>query len=127
MLYDIILQVLAVLALAVIIGEVFEQFGLPAVAGELLSGLILGPTVLGYVVSNSQIQGISSISLFFIIFMIGFEMRTETVRKNVPKAALVTITSFIIPLILAIALSITMLPFGLVPNFVVALAIAVPS
>lgn len=127
MLYDIILQVLAVLALAVIIGEVFEQFGLPAVAGELLSGLILGPTVLGYVVSNSQIQGISSISLFFIIFMIGFEMRTETVRKNVPKAALVTITSFIIPLILAIALSIAMLPFGLVPNFVVALAIAVPS
>ncbi len=127
MLYDIIVQVLAVLAFAVIIGEIFEQFGLPAVAGELLSGLILGPTVLGYVVSNSQIQAISSISLFFIIFMIGFEMSTETVRKTVPKAALATITSFIIPLILAAALSATLLPFDPVSDFVVALAITVPS
>lgn len=127
MLYEIIVQVLAVLAFAVIIGEIFEQFGLPAVAGELLSGLILGPTILGYVVSNSQTQAISSISLFFIIFMIGFEMRTETVRKTVPKAALATITSFIIPLIIAAALSVTLLPFDPVSDFVVALAITVPS
>ena len=127
MLYEIIVQVLAVLAFAVIIGEIFEQFGLPAVAGELLSGLILGPTILGYVISNSQTQAISSISLFFIIFMIGFEMRTETVRKTVPKAALATITSFIIPLILAAALSVALLPFDPVSDFVVALAITVPS
>ncbi len=127
MLYGIILQVLAVLAFAVIIGEVFEQFGLPAVAGELLSGLILGPTILGYVVSNSQTQAISSISLFFIIFLIGLEMRTETVRRNLPKATLATLTSFIMPLILASAISAYLFPFSLVSDFVVALAITVPS
>jgi Kef-type K+ transport system membrane component KefB len=127
MLYGIILQVLAVLAFAVIIGEIFEQFGLPAVAGELLSGLILGPTILGYVVTNSQTEAISSISLFFIIFLIGFEMRTETVRKKLPKATVATLTSFIFPLIVASAASVYLFPFGLASDFVVALAIAVPS
>lgn len=125
--YQIIVQVLAVLAFALIIGEIFAQFGLPAVAGELLSGLILGPTVLGYVVNDPQIQAVSNISLFFIIFLIGFEMRTETVRKNLHKAGLTTITSFIIPLIVGAALAATLLKFDLTSDFVIALAITVPS
>lgn len=127
MAYEIILEVLAVLAVAVIIGEIFAQFGLPAVAGELLGGLILGPTVLDYVESNAQIQAISSISLFFIIFLIGFEMRTETVRKNLRKAGLVTITSFLIPLVIATALSVILLRFDLTSDFAFGLAITVPS
>ena len=64
MLYDIIWQVLVVLTSAVLLGEVFAQFGLPSVAGELLSGLLIGPTVFGIIVSDSQIQAISAIVSF---------------------------------------------------------------
>jgi Kef-type K+ transport system membrane component KefB len=126
--YQIIWQVLVVLAFAAVTGEIFAQFGLPSVAGALLSGLLLGPTVLGVITINSQINALSTISLFFIIFLIGFEMNTETIRKNIPKASLITLTSFAIPLTLAVFVSLHIFQqFSPVADFVVALAISVPS
>ncbi|MDG6998005.1 MAG: cation:proton antiporter [Nitrososphaerota archaeon] len=127
MLYEIIWQVLVVLAVAVLLGEVFERFSLPAVAGELLSGLLLGPMVFGIVISDSETQAISSISLFFIIYLIGLEMKTETLAKHVLKASVISITSFILPLAIVSVLSITLFHFGLVSDLIVALAISVPS
>jgi Kef-type K+ transport system membrane component KefB len=125
--YQIIWQILVVLTTAVILGEVFQQFDLPSVAGELLSGLILGPTVLGVVKIDNQISAVSTISLFFIIFLIGFEMKTETLRKNIPRASVVTLTSFVIPFTIAVLVSLRLFQFGPVSDFIVALAISVPS
>jgi Kef-type K+ transport system membrane component KefB len=125
--YEIIIQVLIVLAAAVFIGELFEQFRLPSVAGELLSGLILGPTVLGIVTTNDQVQAISSISLFFIIFLIGFEMNTATLKKHIRNGMILTGTSFLLPMLAIFALAVFLLPYGSAQDFVAALAIAVPS
>lgn len=116
-----------VLVSAALIGELFEQFGLPSVAGALLSGLLLGPTALGVVTVNSQINAVSTIALFFIVFLIGFEMKTETLRKNIPKASLITLTSFAIPLAIAVFVSLNIFQFGPVADFVIALSISVPS
>ena len=127
MAYPFILQVLIVLASAVVAGEVFEQFRMPSVAGELLSGIILGPTILGVISFSSDLQAVSTIALFFIIFLIGIEMNTETLRRHVPAASLLASTSFVLPLLLAFAVTTFALPFGTASDFVVALAIAVPS
>jgi Na+:H+ antiporter len=124
---QIILEVLLVLASAILVGEVFEQFGLPSVAGELLSGLVLGPTVLGLAGPDPQLQGLVSISLFFIIFMIGFEMNTKTLGKQVSHGLLLSLTSFILPLVLCLGVGFLVLPFGSVEVFVVSLAVSVPS
>jgi Kef-type K+ transport system membrane component KefB len=125
--YEIITDLLLVLALAVLTGEVFEQVGLPSVAGELLSGLLLGPTFLGIVVPGPETDAVSSVALFFVVFLIGFEMTTETVRKHIFPSILISWTSFDTPLVITIAAALLLLPFGAVPNVVVALAIAVPS
>jgi len=125
--YPFILQVLIVLAAAVVAGEIFEQLRMPSVAGELLSGIILGPTFLGAVSFTSDLQAISEIALFFIIFLIGIEMNTETLRKHVPAALLLAFTSFVLPLVLAFGVAAFVLPFGRTSDFIVALAIAVPS
>ncbi len=127
MTFQIILEVLLVLASAILAGEVFEQFGLPSVAGELLSGLILGPTVAGLVAPYPELQGIASISLFFIIFMIGFEMSTKTLGRHVSQGLLLSVTSFIVPLVLCLEVGLLVLPFGAVAVFIVALAVSVPS
>jgi len=127
MAYEIIIQVLIVLAAAVGVGEIFEQVKLPSVAGELLSGIILGPTVLGVVSTNDQVQAVSSISLFFIIFLIGFEMNTDTVRKHIYHGLILTGSSFLLPMLAVFGLTLILLPFGTIPDFVTALAIAVPS
>ena len=127
MAFETILGVLLVLASAILVGEVFEQFRLPSVAGQLLSGMILGPTVLGYVAPDAELQGIASISLFFIIFMIGFAMNTKTLGKHVSQGILLSMTSFIIPLVLCLGVGYIVFPFSPITVFIVALAVAVPS
>lgn len=127
MTFQIILEVLLVLASAIIVGEGFEQFGLPSVAGELLSGLMLGPTVLGLVASDVGLQSLASVSLFFIIFMIGFEMNTKTLGRQVSQGVLLSLTSFIVPLVLCVGVGLLVFPFGTATDFVVALAVSVPS
>jgi len=125
--FDIITEVLVVLAVAVLVGEFFEQIGLPSVAGELLSGLILGPTVLGVVSFSPQAAAISEIALFFVVFLIGFEMTTQTVRTHVAHSMVVSGTSFVLPFVISAAAAALLLPFGFTADLVVALAIGVPS
>jgi len=127
MLYYIILQVLLVLVLSLVLGELFSQFKLPPVAGELAAGLILGPTILNLVRATQETQALSSIALFFIIFFIGFQMKTETLRRHISESVLVTLTSFIIPLITVTLVIFFLFPFSAIEKFIVSLAIAVPS
>jgi Kef-type K+ transport system membrane component KefB len=127
MIYDVIGEVFVVLALSLVLGEILEQARLPSVAGALLGGIILGPTVLGVVSATPQTEGLSLIALFFIIFTIGLEMRTHVVRKQVGSAAIITLTAFVIPLLITVTVTGILLPFGPVANFVLSLAITVPS
>ena len=127
MAYEIIIQILIVLAAAVLLGEVFEQAGLSSVPGELLSGMILGPTFLNLIDTNDQIQAVSSLALFFVIFFIGFEMNTDMLRKRVRHGVVLSLTSFIIPMIAVFGVLLLLFPFGPTPDLVAALAISVPS
>lgn len=127
MTFEIILEVLPVLALSILLGEAFEQFGLPSVAGQLLSGMILGPTIVGLIAPDPQLQGVASVSLFFIIFMIGLEMNTKTLGKHVSQGTLLTLTSFIIPFLLCLGVGLVVFPFDTITVFIVALAVSVPS
>jgi Kef-type K+ transport system membrane component KefB len=43
----VVAQLLALLAVARLLGEAFSKVGQPAVVGELLAGVLLGPSVLG--------------------------------------------------------------------------------
>ena len=125
--FGIITDALIILAGAILIGELFEQFHLPSVVGELLSGIIIGPSLLGAVVFTSDLQTVSSLALFFIIFHIGLEMKTQMVRKHLSGASLLTFSSFLVPLMLTTVAAVFLLPFDPVANVIIALAISVPS
>jgi len=127
MTFEIILEVLPVLASSILLGEAFEQLRLPSVAGQLLSGMILGPTVIGLISPDPGLQGVASVSLFFIIFMIGLEMNTKTLGKHVSQGTLLTLTSFIIPFVLCLGVGLVVFPFDTITVFIVALAVSVPS
>ena len=126
-LFSIIIDVLIVLAAALLIGELFERFRFPSVVGELLSGMIIGPSLLGLVVADDSLRAISAIALFFIIFHIGFEMKTQMLLGNLRFASLFSITSFLLPLALIVLAALIFFPFGVEENFIVALSIGVPS
>ena len=125
--FSIITQILIVLAAALLLGELFERFRLPAVVGEILSGMIIGPAILGLVVANEPFRAISSVALFFIIFHIGLEMKTQMIQGRIQVASIFTVTSFIIPLIWMALAAPLFFPFSITESLIIALAIAVPS
>ena len=122
-----ILSIFLLLFMALILGETFEYFNLPAIVGELLTGLILGPAVLGIVTMNAVFAGLSEIALFFLVLLIGIEVTTETLRENYRLGMLFTLTSFIVPLIAMIIVSHFFLGLGEPEAAIVSMAVAVSS
>lgn len=124
---NIIIEVLVVLSVSIIAGELFEQLKFPSVVGYLVAGLVIGPFVFNFIQNNSELQALSSLSLFFIIFLLGIEMKTESVIKYLKPSIKMSVTSFFLPLVLSILLSVVLLHFGLRQDLIVSLSIAVPS
>src|SRR5262249_4565467 len=54
-------------------GEVFERLGMPAVLGEILAGIIIGPYGARLVVPSDSIYAIAGIGAIFLLFTIGLE------------------------------------------------------
>lgn len=120
-------SIFILLFVALILGELMERFNLPAIIGELLTGFLLGPALLGIVSWNSVFQGLSEIALFFIILLIGVEVTTETLRRNYRLGFLFSLSGFILPFIIMSIASRYILGLGMVPSVLVSISVAVPS
>ncbi len=127
MAFSVIIQILIVLSVSIIMGEVFEQLKFPSIVGYLVAGLLIGPFSVNLIQNSSEMQTISALSLFFIIFLLGIEMKTESVVKHLKPGLKMMITSFIMPLILAVLLSMVLFGFGSKMDFILSLSISVPS
>lgn len=115
------------LFVALVLGEIFERFNFPAIIGELLTGFILGPAVLGLISMNDVFTGLSEISLFFLMLLIGIEVTTETLLENYRLGSLFSLTSFIIPLLAMIFVSYYLLGLTPASAVLVSISVAVPS
>ncbi len=124
---DILIAIFSLLLLAIILGSIFEKLGYPSVIGEIIAGIILGPSVLNFVIPDKVISGLSEISLFFIVLLIGVEATTDTMVKNLKKGSILTLTSFIVPLlVIIISLKFIFSSVG-TSGIALAISIAVPS
>ena len=124
---DIIIALLGILVFSLILGELFEKFNLPAVAGELISGVILGPAVLNWIQPNEVLNGFSEVSLFFIVLLIGVEVTVDLLRKNTSKGFNLSVTSFIIPVTLMFVVSFYLFHLGILSALALSISIGVPS
>ena len=79
------------------------------------------------VAPDPELQGVASVALFFIIFTIGFEMNTKTLGRHVSQGLLLSMTSFVLPFLLALGVGVVVFPLGIVTVFIVTLAVSVPS
>lgn len=72
-----LLQLLVIFLWAKIFGELFEQLSLPAVLGEILSGIVLGPYLTGFVVPSDATISIGELGAIFLLFTVGLETRPK--------------------------------------------------
>src|SRR5438270_13576549 len=111
---QIFLSIVLLLAAARLLGELFKRTNQPTLGGELLAGVVLGPTVLGLVHPSENLDIISNIAIFFIMLFIGLEMDMTQIRKSGKAAVIISLASLVLPFLAAYGIStyfgIAMLP-----------------
>jgi len=82
-------------------GEVMERMRLPAVTGELIAGIILGPTLLNIITSEDRFFDVlAQLGATFLLFSVGMETKLSELRKvgmiATSVAALGVVTPFVL-------------------------------
>ncbi|MFQ5599757.1 MAG: cation:proton antiporter, partial [Candidatus Krumholzibacteriia bacterium] len=107
-----LVQMLVVLGLARLLGEVFRRFGHPALVGEILAGLLLGKTVLGRVAPRlfaelfpadplqlALFDVVAQIGILFLLLGIGLEVDVVSAWKLRRQSMGVAMTGVVVPLL----------------------------
>jgi len=85
-----------------VLAEFFERLRQPAVVGELLAGVALGPSLLALVHPSELTLGLAEIGAIFLLFTVGLETKPRDLMQVGGVAALVATLGVIVPLILGV-------------------------
>ncbi|MBI3336129.1 cation:proton antiporter [Candidatus Peregrinibacteria bacterium] len=98
-------SILLLLVTSRLLGELLNRLKQPAIVGEILAGVLLGPSVLGLIQANDHLAGIAELSMFLIVLSAGLEMEFSDVLKAFGgKGIVVALLGFGIPLVSGILL-----------------------
>lgn len=70
-----LLEILSLMAVAVIAATVFSRLGLSAILGYLVGGMLIGPWGLGLITNPAQIAHLGEFGVVFLLFLIGIELK----------------------------------------------------
>jgi Kef-type K+ transport system membrane component KefB len=102
----ILLVLFVVLVVAKLMAEAFERLHLPAVVGEILAGVLIGPSLLGLIQAPAAgsltstagvIEALAEIGVIFLLFTVGLETRPGDIFRVGGTAALVAVLGVIVP------------------------------
>ena len=82
---------------AKLLGEICERLGQPAVLGELLAGVLLGPSMLGLVPLSAGILLIAEVGVLLLLFEVGLETDLEELLRVGGPAMAVAVVGMALP------------------------------
>lgn len=111
-----LLQVVAIIAFARLFGFLFNKIGQPTVMGEIIAGIVLGPSVVGLFFpeashflfptkSLGNLQFLSQFGLMLFMFVIGMELDVKVLKNKAHDAVVISHASIIIPYALGMVLA----------------------
>jgi len=109
-------QIITIILVARFFGWIFRKIGQPSVIGEIIAGIVLGPSLLGLyfpefsialfpVDSLGNLQFLSQIGLILFMFVIGMELDLKVLKNRANEAVVISHASIIIPFALGIGLA----------------------
>lgn len=93
----VLLDLFVILLAAKLGDELFKRLGQPAIVGEILAGVAIGPSVLGLVEPNEMFEVFAELGVVFLLFWVGLETRISDMRAVGPSAALVGAFGVVLP------------------------------
>lgn len=109
-------QIITIVLVARLFGWICRKIGQPSVVGEIIAGIILGPSFAGMYFpefsgllfpteSLGNLQFLSQIGLIFFMFVIGMELDLKALRNKAHDAVIISHASIIIPFALGLGLA----------------------
>jgi len=100
----ILLDLFLIFAAAKVAGEIFNRLKQPVVVGEILAGMLIGPSLLGWIGHSSFLDIFAELGVIFLLFTVGLQTDlTEMVRVG-KHALAVAVGGVTLPFILGYAL-----------------------
>jgi Kef-type K+ transport system membrane component KefB/nucleotide-binding universal stress UspA family protein len=117
----ILIELLVVIGLSRLMGFGFERIKQPLVIGEIVAGIMLGPSLLGWLAPATKaalfpaealpsLGVLAQIGLIFFMFLIGLELNPKYLRGNLEIAVLISHVSILVPFCLGSALALLLYP-----------------
>lgn len=104
-----VLTELFVVLLAAKLGdELFNRIRQPVIVGEILGGVLIGPSVLGLVEPSEVLSVFSELGVVFLLFWVGLETRLSEMRAVGGSAVSVGVTGALVPFAAGIALGVAL-------------------
>lgn len=109
-------QIVTIIFVARLFGWVFRKIGQPSVIGEIIAGIVLGPSLLGTffpefsgalfpVKSLPNLQFLSQIGLILFMFVVGMELDLKVLRTKARDAVVISHASIVFPFALGMGLA----------------------
>jgi Kef-type K+ transport system membrane component KefB len=92
-----LLPLLIMLVAAKLMAELFERLRQPAVAGEILAGVLIGPSLLNWVTPSDFTDLLAKIGVIFLLFSVGLANKPAAIFRVGTRAAVVAILGVIAP------------------------------
>ncbi|MGV0103081.1 Cation:proton antiporter [Nostoc sp. DSM 114160] len=117
----VLVEVLIVIGLSRLVGLAFRSIKQPLVIGEIVAGIMLGPSLLGLVAPHLAVtlfppetfpflNVLSQVGLIFFMFLIGLELNPKYLRGQLEVAVLTSHVSILVPFSLGTLLAVILYP-----------------
>jgi Kef-type K+ transport system membrane component KefB len=109
-------QIVTIILVARFFGLICKKIGQPTVIGEIIAGIVLGPSFFGSYLpefsvllfpdsSLDNLKFLSQIGLIFFMFVVGMELDLKVLRNKAKEAVIISHASIIIPFTLGLVLA----------------------
>lgn len=111
-----LLQIIIIIISSQLLASLFKKIGQPPVIGEIVAGIILGPSLFGLISPSAflfifpveslpNLRFLSQIGLLLFMFIVGMELDSRLLRKQAFEAVIISHASILIPFALGVFIS----------------------
>ncbi|CCH29723.1 cation:proton antiporter [Actinosynnema sp. NPDC047251] len=108
----------AIVALANVMGRLATRLAQPAVVGEILAGVLVGPTLFGGAVADlvfpadirPMLSSLANVGLVFFMFLVGLEFNRDLLRERLGAITVLSLGSMLTPFVLGVLLATALRP-----------------
>ena len=112
-----LIQIIAVLLMVRLFGYLFSLIGQPGVIGEIVAGIVLGPSVLGFFFpdafhflfpahSLTNLELLSQVGLILFMFVIGMELDFSVLKNKINETLVISHAGILVPFFLVFLLGV---------------------